>query len=187
MEQFGFGDFVFRLPDCPKSGERPILNALETMLQEVPAESVAYHAQRNHFSHWLMARTEFALAQKLRPRKVSRLREHRSTLRRDLIAVDCRLPREQSEVLIGRFQSRRRLRRADASSCALAAARWAAKRAAWRSCGICCAGTVCSRLSGRSRERSARGCPGDGCFRPLPRRERSARLCADLQRTTRGD
>ena len=26
-------------------------------------------AERNHFSHWLMARTEFALAQKLRPRK----------------------------------------------------------------------------------------------------------------------
>ena len=47
------------------------LNELETLLHTVPAESIAYHAERNHFSHWLMARTEFALAQKLRPRKVS--------------------------------------------------------------------------------------------------------------------
>src|SRR5207244_9858412 len=75
---------------------------LETMLQEVPAESVAYHAQRNHFSHWLMARTEFALAQKLRPRKVSDFAstEH---LRNDLIASIGDYRSEQSEVLIGDF------------------------------------------------------------------------------------
>ena len=71
-EDFGFGDFVFRLPDHTEVGRAGDLGGLETMaLQEVPAESVAYHAQSNHFSHWLMARTEFALAQKLRPRKVS--------------------------------------------------------------------------------------------------------------------
>ena len=40
-------------------------------LRTVPAESLAYHGERNHFSNWLKARTEFALAYRLRPRKVS--------------------------------------------------------------------------------------------------------------------
>src|SRR5712675_2782873 len=70
-EQFGFGDFVFRLPDLREVGRAKDLNQLEEQLQTVPAESLTYHAQSNHFSHWLMARTEFALAAKLRPRKVS--------------------------------------------------------------------------------------------------------------------
>ena len=102
MEEFGFGDFVFRLPDLSEVGRATDLSGLETMLQEVPAESVAYHAQRNHFSHWLMARTEFALAQKLRPRKVSDFAstEH---LRNDLIESIADYRSEQSEVLIGDF------------------------------------------------------------------------------------
>ncbi len=37
----------------------------------VPADSIAFHAERNHFSRWLKARTEFDLAHALRPRKVS--------------------------------------------------------------------------------------------------------------------
>src|SRR6201997_4549108 len=101
-EQFGFGDFVFRLPDRTEVGRAADLGALETALQEVPAESLGYHAQSNHFSHWLMARTEFVLAQKLRPRKVSDFAslEH---LRRDLIASIADYRSEQSDVLIGDF------------------------------------------------------------------------------------
>src|SRR5208283_1821485 len=68
-EQVGFGDFVFRLPDLQEVGRAKDLNELEEQLETVPAESLMYHAQSNHFSHWLMARTEFALAAKLRPRK----------------------------------------------------------------------------------------------------------------------
>ncbi|MFQ6114779.1 MAG: PEP/pyruvate-binding domain-containing protein, partial [bacterium] len=41
------------------------------MLTQIPDESIFYHASRNHFSNWLMARTEFTLAEKLRPRKIS--------------------------------------------------------------------------------------------------------------------
>jgi len=101
-EQFGFGDFVFRLPDHTEVGRAADLGALEIALQEVPAESLGYHAQSNHFSHWLMARTEFALAQKLRPRKVSDFAslEH---LRRDLIHSIADYRSEQSDVLIGDF------------------------------------------------------------------------------------
>lgn len=101
-EQFGFGDFVFRLPDFSEVGRASDLSALETMLQEVPADSIVYHAQSNHFSHWFMARTEFALAQKLRPRKVSDYAspEH---LRRNLIEAIADYRSEQSEVLIADF------------------------------------------------------------------------------------
>src|SRR5208283_1529409 len=103
-EQFGFGDFVFRLPDASEVGRAEDLNELEKQLQTVPVESIVYHSQRNHFSHWLMARTEFALAAKLRPRKVSDFPspEH---LRRDLIESINDYRREQSEVLIGDFRA----------------------------------------------------------------------------------
>ena len=71
MQQFAFGDFVFRTPDGAEVARASDMNSLEALLHTVPVESMRYHGQRNHFSHWLTARTEFALAQKLRPRKVS--------------------------------------------------------------------------------------------------------------------
>ena len=101
-EQFALGDFVFRLPDHTEVGRASDLNELEVLLHEVPAESIAYHAERNHFSHWLMARTEFALAQKLRPRKVSDFATYEA-VRRDLIESIAEYRREQSQVLIGDF------------------------------------------------------------------------------------
>jgi CheY-like chemotaxis protein len=103
-EQFGFGDFVFRLPDATEVARAKDMNELEECLQTVPEESVVFHSQSNHFSHWLMARTEFALAAKLRPRKVSDFAspEH---LRRDLIESINQYRREQSEVLIGDFRA----------------------------------------------------------------------------------
>jgi hypothetical protein len=103
-EQFGFGDFVFRLPDLTEVARAKDMSELEEQLQTVPAESLTYHAQRNHFSHWLMARTEFALAAKLRPRKVSDFTgpEH---LRQDLIESINEYRHEQSELLIGDFNA----------------------------------------------------------------------------------
>ena len=103
-EHMGFGDFVFRTPDQSEVGRASDLNALEEQLQSVPVESIAYHAQRNHFSHWLMARTEFALAAKLRPRKVSDFASHEH-LRRNLIASINEYRQEQGEVSIGDFKA----------------------------------------------------------------------------------
>ena len=101
-EQAGFGDFVFRLPDGTEVARASDLNELEERLAEVPVDSIAYHSERNHFSRWLRARTEFALAQKLRPRKVSDFPtvEH---LRHDLIESIAEYRSEQSQVLIGDF------------------------------------------------------------------------------------
>jgi CheY-like chemotaxis protein len=84
VDHFGFGDFIFRLPDGTEVARAHDLKMLEEKLRTVPAESVAYHAARNHFSKWLKARTEFAVAHSLRPRKVSDFAtvEH---LRQDII------------------------------------------------------------------------------------------------------
>ena len=71
IQFFSFGDFVFRTPDGVEVGRANDLKSLEEQLGIVPEESVRYHAERNHFSNWLKARTEFWLAHQLRPRRVS--------------------------------------------------------------------------------------------------------------------
>lgn len=98
-ETFSFGDFVFRTPDGTEVGRATDLKSLEEQLQIVPAESLLYHAERNHISTWLKARTEFRLAFRLRPRRVSdyasadelradviqQIREHRSIRQRGML------------------------------------------------------------------------------------------------------
>ena len=101
-EQAGFGDFVFRQPDGVEVARASDLNELEERLHEIPAESLVYHSERNHFSRWLRARTEFALAQNLRPRKVSDFATLED-LRQDLIEAISEYRSEQSQVLVGDF------------------------------------------------------------------------------------
>lgn len=70
-ENFSFGDFIFRNQNGFEVGRARNLLELEEKLKTIPEESIVYHASRNHFSNWLKARTEFYLASKLRPQKVS--------------------------------------------------------------------------------------------------------------------
>ena len=69
LEDFGFGDFVFRRPDGTEIDRAADLRQLEAKLHTVPDEAVLYHATRNHFSRWLKARTAFSVAHALRPRR----------------------------------------------------------------------------------------------------------------------
>lgn len=71
IDNFGFGDFIFRTTFGTEVGRATDLKSLEEQLHVVPDESIVFHASRNHFSNWLKARTEFGLAHKLRPHKVS--------------------------------------------------------------------------------------------------------------------
>lgn len=84
LQYFGFGDFVFKLPDQREVARAADLRSMARVLRDVPVESIEYHARRNHFSNWLRARTEFALARRLRPRRVSEFRDLEE-LRRYLI------------------------------------------------------------------------------------------------------
>ncbi len=85
IEYFSFGDFIFRTPDGIEVGRAHDLKTLEEQLHLLPEESIRYHGERNHFSNWLKARTEFWLAHRLRPRKVSDYPSV-AALRADLIA-----------------------------------------------------------------------------------------------------
>jgi hypothetical protein len=66
LNHLGFGDFVFRLQDRTEIARASSLRTLELKLSLIPDESLLYHATRNHFSNWLMARSEFALASTFR-------------------------------------------------------------------------------------------------------------------------
>ena len=66
LTRLGFGDFVFRMPDRKEIDRAPDVRTLERKLSEIPDESLCYHAERNHFSNWIMARSEIALASKFR-------------------------------------------------------------------------------------------------------------------------
>ena len=70
-ENFSFGDFIFRNERGEEVARARNLTELEDRLRTIPEESLIYHANRNHFSNWLKARTEFYLAHLLRPQKVS--------------------------------------------------------------------------------------------------------------------
>ncbi len=71
MQYLGFGEFVFRLPNDQEIGRASNLREMENILPSIPDESVFYHASHNHFSSWLMARSEIMLASKLKPVKIS--------------------------------------------------------------------------------------------------------------------
>ncbi len=71
IKNFSFGDFIFRTRDGEEVGKANNLFSLMNQLAKAPLDSIVYHSERNHFSNWLKARTEFWLASKLRPEKVS--------------------------------------------------------------------------------------------------------------------
>jgi Pyruvate phosphate dikinase, AMP/ATP-binding domain len=71
LNHLGFGDFVFRTPDGAEVARAGNLRQLEAILPHLPEEPLRYHASRNRFSNWIMARSEIALASRLRQLKIS--------------------------------------------------------------------------------------------------------------------
>jgi CheY-like chemotaxis protein len=103
VESFGFGPFVFQLPGGVEIDRAPDLKALIDKLHTVPAESLAFHGAQNHFSIWLKARGEFALAESLRPRKISDYASIED-LRTDLIRSIERYRGRRDRVVVADFQ-----------------------------------------------------------------------------------
>jgi DNA-binding NarL/FixJ family response regulator len=88
LENLGFGEFVFRMPDGRQVGRASDLLEMVSVLETVPEESLQFHGSLNHFSNWLMARTEFSVATALRTRRVSdfeSVEEMRDFLRQTLL------------------------------------------------------------------------------------------------------
>ena len=67
VNEMGFGDFIFRIPENEEFGRASNLEDLVDLIDNVPIEYVEFLASRNEFSHWLRARTEFSLAESIRP------------------------------------------------------------------------------------------------------------------------
>ncbi len=105
LDNFGFGDFVFRLPDGTEVGRAPDLKTLVHLLKTVPGESIRHHASHDHFSNWLRARTEFGLAASLRPVKVTEFSDNEG-LRKYLIEIISRFRTESHRGVVADFSRR---------------------------------------------------------------------------------
>mgnify|MGYP000131450449 CR=1 FL=1 len=84
LNNFGFGDFVFQMEDGTEVARANNLKSLEEKIRTIPDESLLHHCEGNQYSKWLKARTEFYLAHKLRPIKVSDFKDA-SDLRSNLL------------------------------------------------------------------------------------------------------
>lgn len=67
----GFGNFVFRDSYGNKVSEASNMKEFQKQLTSIPDDSLLYHAKRDNFSMWLMARGEIQAASILNPKKVS--------------------------------------------------------------------------------------------------------------------
>ena len=105
LDNFGFGDFVFRLADGREVGRAADLKELLHLLRTVPVESIRHHASHDHFSNWLRARTEFGLAAQLRPVKVTAF-ENLEDLREYLVGIISRFRAESQRGVVADFSRR---------------------------------------------------------------------------------
>lgn len=68
LENFGFGDFIFRNPDTKEEIARAKdLKDWQKLIFEVPESSLRYHFSHNHVSRWFASRALFPLAEFIRP------------------------------------------------------------------------------------------------------------------------
>ncbi len=67
----GFGHFIYRDNRGRKIAVARSMKEFEASLETIPGDSLVYHAMKNHFSMWLMARGEVKIAKTIFPLKVS--------------------------------------------------------------------------------------------------------------------
>ena len=99
----GFGNFIYRNEQGAKIAEARSLKEFERLLRTIPDESLLYHARRNHFSLWLMARGEIQAAKILNPHKVTDF-ENAAGIREYMIDVIARFRNEQNQGKIIPFE-----------------------------------------------------------------------------------
>jgi|APCry1669189101_1035198.scaffolds.fasta_scaffold00007_2 CheY-like chemotaxis protein len=67
----GFGSFIYRDTGGTQIAVAKSLKEFEDLLKTIPEESLLYHARKDHFSLWLMARGEVQAAKIINPAKVT--------------------------------------------------------------------------------------------------------------------
>jgi hypothetical protein len=91
----GFGNFIYRDKEGSQIAVAKSLKEFEDLLKTIPEESLLYHARKDHFSLWLMARGEIQVAKILNPAKVTDFKDPES-LREYLINVIQHFRNEQN-------------------------------------------------------------------------------------------
>ena len=91
----GFGNFIYRDKEGRQIAVAKSLKEFEDLLASIPEESLLYHARKDHFSMWLMARGEIQVAKILNPAKVTDFKDPDS-LRIYLISVIQHFRNEQN-------------------------------------------------------------------------------------------
>lgn len=67
LEEFGFGDFVFKDPKTLEEKYKAHnLKSLQELLRTIPDDMLEYHTRRDDFSKWLNARALFPIAKKFK-------------------------------------------------------------------------------------------------------------------------
>jgi hypothetical protein len=99
----GFGNFIYRDNTGRQIGVAKSLKEFETHLRTIPDESLLYHAKKDNFSLWLMARGEIQAAKILNPRKSSEF-ESPQKIREVLIDVIQKFRNEQNKGKIIPFE-----------------------------------------------------------------------------------
>lgn len=99
----GFGNFVYRDNKGRQIAVAKSMKEFEAYLETVPEDSLAYHAMKNHFSLWLMARGEVKIAQLINPIKVSDFNSLRE-LREFLLDIIRKRRREMNKGRVVNFE-----------------------------------------------------------------------------------
>ncbi len=99
----GFGHFVYRDTKGHQIAVAKSMKEFESYLQTVPEDSLAYHAMKNHFSLWLMARGEVKIAKLITPMQVSDFRSLKE-LREFLLDIIHRRRQEMNKGKVVNFE-----------------------------------------------------------------------------------
>ena len=99
----GFGHFVYRDNKGRQIAVAKSMKEFEAYLETVPEDSLVYHAMKNHFSLWLMARGEVKIAKLINPMQVSDFNSLRE-LREFLIDIIRKRRREMNKGRLVNFE-----------------------------------------------------------------------------------
>ncbi|HTX88332.1 MAG TPA: PEP/pyruvate-binding domain-containing protein [Bacteroidales bacterium] len=91
----GFGNFIYRDKEGRQIEVAKSLKEFEDLLKTIPEDSLLYHARKNHFSLWLMARGEIQAAKIINPAKETDFKDPEG-LREYLISVIQHFRNEQN-------------------------------------------------------------------------------------------
>ena len=105
LDFLGFGDFVFRTQNGHELGRAASFRELEKLLPNIADEPIYYHACRNRFANWFMARSEIALASILGQVQVSDF-DAVGDLRRFLVASIHTLRKNRQKGVVAQFSAR---------------------------------------------------------------------------------